>query len=100
MYCYTVVASVQIVTFRYGFWFSRTTYIVYTLLLCTELQAKFSAEQEAKVKAIERYNSSQHQCSMLEMDIENSRDEARKVSKELEIATEKVQLCTCACTVH
>ncbi len=97
---------------------------MFTLICCTELQAKFSAEQEAKVKAIERYNSSQHACSMLEMDIKNSRDDARKVSKELEIATEKVHrvhvhvlyismcmhvlyismcmYCTlaCACTVH
>ena len=42
------------------------------------------------MKAIEKYNEAQHQYSMLELDIKSSRDEVKKLTKELEVATEKV----------
>ena len=67
-----------------------STYIVLALL-SLELQAKFTAEEREKVKAIEKYNEAQHQCSMLELDIKSSRDEVKKLTKELEVATEKVR---------
>ncbi len=64
-----------------------------TFCITTELQAKFLAEQKAKVKAIEKFDTAQHQCSMLELDIKNSHDEVKKLTKDLEIATNKVLYC-------
>jgi len=56
----------------------------------TDLQAKFFVEQEEKVSAIEKLNTSQHQLSILEMDVKNSREETSRLSKELEVVMGKV----------
>lgn len=65
--------------------------IVYTCILTlTELQAKYAAEQESKQKAIERYETAEHQCSMLELDIKSSQEEVHKLTQDMQIAAAKV----------
>lgn len=53
---------------------------------------KLAAEQSAKQEALEKFQKAEHQCSMLQLDLKNTRDEVTTLKTELKTAIAKVQV--------
>ena len=61
------------------------------ILLHAELQAKLDAATAEKQTALERSEAAEHQCSMLQLDLESTQGELRELKDELSVARSKVR---------
>ena len=64
--------------------------LILLFLSSVDILGKYTAEQTAKQAAIQRCDEAEHQVSMLELDLKNSRDETAQLKQELVMAVSKV----------
>ena len=65
--------------------------VMYFNMSVSEISAKLSAEQLAKQEAVERCEKSEHQCSMLQLDLKNAHDEISILKTEMQMTVAKVR---------